>query len=74
MKAKCIPLFLVAMVICFALSARAQGQAAAQQTASAAGVQEGPSISAQDRVAELERRIAEARSAGDNAWMLSQFA
>ena len=70
MTAKCIPLFLAMVVFCCALSVRAQGQAAAQQTAPAAGVQEGPSVSTQDRVANLERQIAEARSAGDNAWML----
>ena len=70
MKAKWIPLFLAAVMICCAISVRAQSQPAAQQTTAAAAAQESPTIGAQDRVAQLERQIAEARSAGDNAWML----
>jgi Amt family ammonium transporter len=63
-------LYLVTAVMCGAVAAQVQAQTGSQQSAAAAGVQEIPSVSAQDRIAKLEQQVADARSAGDNAWML----
>ncbi len=70
MRGKCIFLILVTAVICSALATRVRAQTSTQQTVAATGVQEIPSASAQDRMAKLEQQVADARSAGDNAWML----
>jgi len=70
MRAKCIFLYLVTAVMCSAVAAQVQAQTGTQQSVAATGVQEVPSVSAQDRIAKLEQQVADARSAGDNAWML----
>ncbi len=70
MRAKCILLLPVILALFCVSAAQAQDQPANPQTASAAGMQEQPSVSAGDRIAKLEQQIADARSAGDNAWML----
>jgi ammonium transporter, Amt family len=70
MRDKYIFLLLVTAVICGGFAARLQAQSGTPQTVAATGIQEVPSIAAQDRIARLEQQVAEARSAGDNAWML----
>ena len=70
MRDKYIFLALVTAVICGGFAARLQAQSGTPQTVAATGVQEVPSNASQDRIAKLEQQVAEARSAGDNAWML----
>ncbi len=61
---------MVWVVVCFTFASQARSQTTGQQTVSNTGIQETPSVRAQDRMARLELQVAEARSAGDNAWML----
>jgi Amt family ammonium transporter len=70
MRDKYIFLLLVTAVFYGGFAARLQAQSGTPQTVAATGIQEVPSIAAQDRIAKLEQQVAEARSAGDNAWML----
>jgi len=56
-------LLLLLVLASFALPVRAQSTASAPSTSTQA-----------DRIAQLERQVAEARSAGDNAWMLTSAA
>ncbi|HYK92184.1 MAG TPA: hypothetical protein VE398_25705, partial [Acidobacteriota bacterium] len=54
-----------------AFVARAADQVAERpQTIGLAQQQEIPAAQLQDRIARLEQQVADARSAGDNAWML----
>jgi Amt family ammonium transporter len=70
MRDKYIFLALVTAVICGGFAARLQAQSGTPQTVAATGVQEVPSNASLDRIAKLEQQVTEARSAGDNAWML----
>jgi Amt family ammonium transporter len=70
MRDKTILLLLVTAVICGSAATGLQAQSGTPQTVAATGIQEVPSGSSQERIAKLEQQVAEARSAGDNAWML----
>ncbi len=59
-----------ALVAALCLLALAAVPARAQSTSTPSAVSPGSSAESQDRIAKLEQQVADARSAGDNAWML----
>ncbi len=74
MRNMLLGLFLGLMVFSAGLVARGFSQASRPRGTAASPPSADPSPEVQDRVAKLEQQVAEAKSSGDNAWMLMSSA